>query len=232
MLLLKIGIAHLLGDFVLQSETMVRHKEQKKIFSVYFWYHILIHASLYTLFIWDRSMWPLILSLTFAHALIDTSKLYLQTAETRLRWFVADQIFHVLSIFGLWILWTRPDLSWLSDAITSSVLNHVLAVILLTKVTSVTIQHVMSRWTGNGLQSPDASLPLAGHYIGMLERLLIYIFILAESWEAIGFLLAAKSVFRFGDLREASDRKLTEYILLGTLLSFTIAIITSLLLKG
>lgn len=64
----------------------------------------------------------------------------------------------------------------------------------------------------------------AGRYIGMLERLFVFTFVLLGQWEAIGFLLAAKSVFRFGDLTKASDRKLTEYILIGTLLSFGIAI--------
>ena len=44
-------------------------------------------------------------------------------------------------------------------------------------------------------------------------------------WEGIGFLLAAKSVFRFGDLNNSKDRNLTEYVLIGTLLSFGIAII-------
>lgn len=39
----------------------------------------------------------------------------------------------------------------------------------------------------------------------------------------------AKSVFRFSDLKEAKDRKLTEYILTGTLLSFGIAMFTGVL---
>ena len=43
--------------------------------------------------------------------------------------------------------------------------------------------------------------------------------------EGVGFLIAAKSVFRFGDLSKAKDRKLTEYILIGTLLSFGLAIL-------
>jgi hypothetical protein len=42
--------------------------------------------------------------------------------------------------------------------------------------------------------------------------------------EAVGFLLAAKSVFRFGDLKDDHDRMRTEYVLIGTLLSFGIAI--------
>ena len=56
--------------------------------------------------------------------------------------------------------------------------------------------------------------------------LFVFIFVITNHWEAIGFLLAAKSVFRFGDLSSSKDRKLTEYILIGTLLSFGIAIAT------
>lgn len=48
-------------------------------------------------------------------------------------------------------------------------------------------------------------------------------------WEAVGFLLAAKSVFRFGNLKESHGRKLTEYVLIGTLLSFALALAISLL---
>jgi hypothetical protein len=57
----------------------------------------------------------------------------------------------------------------------------------------------------------------------MLERIFVFTFIVTGNWNAIGFLLAAKSVFRFGDLKESKDRKLTEYVLIGALLSFGIA---------
>ena len=43
--------------------------------------------------------------------------------------------------------------------------------------------------------------------------------------EGIEFLLAAKSVFRFGELAKAKEVKITEYVLIGTLSSFTIAIL-------
>jgi len=48
--------------------------------------------------------------------------------------------------------------------------------------------------------------------------------ILLGQFAGVGFLLAAKSVFRFGDMRRQSDRKLTEYIMLGTLFSFSFGI--------
>jgi hypothetical protein len=71
----------------------------------------------------------------------------------------------------------------------------------------------------------------AGNYIGILERLFVFCFIITGHFEAIGFLLAAKSIFRFGDLKEAKDRKLTEYVLIGTLLSFGIAMLVGLLVN-
>ena len=65
----------------------------------------------------------------------------------------------------------------------------------------------------------------AGKYIGMLERAFVFLFVITNFWEGIGFLLAAKSIFRFGDLKDKNDIKLTEYILIGTLLSFGLAIL-------
>lgn len=65
----------------------------------------------------------------------------------------------------------------------------------------------------------------AGKWIGYLERILILTFIFSNNIEGIGFLLAAKSVFRFGELNKAKDLKITEYVLIGTFASFTIAIL-------
>lgn len=74
----------------------------------------------------------------------------------------------------------------------------------------------------------DASLkglPNAGKWIGYLERILILTFVFTSNIEGVGFLLAAKSVFRFGELSKAKDIKTTEYVLIGTFTSFTIAIL-------
>ncbi len=76
------------------------------------------------------------------------------------------------------------------------------------------------------------SLPQAGLWIGMLERVLVFVFVLLDHWEGVGFLIAAKSVFRFGDLhRNEPARRLTEYVLIGTLCSFSLAGAGGLLVK-
>jgi hypothetical protein len=53
---------------------------------------------------------------------------------------------------------------------------------------------------------------------------------LAGQFAAIGFLIAAKSIFRFNDTREDGNKK-AEYFLLGTLISFILAIVIGLLIK-
>jgi len=51
------------------------------------------------------------------------------------------------------------------------------------------------------------------------RRFLILTLVLLKQYEAIGLLVAAKSIFRF-----SASRSVGEYVLIGTLLSFTIAI--------
>ena len=65
-----------------------------------------------------------------------------------------------------------------------------------------------------------------------MDRLLVFTFILTNHFEAVGFLIAAKSIFRFGDLKDGNDLKLTEYILIGTFLSFGIAVFIALIISN
>ena len=60
-----------------------------------------------------------------------------------------------------------------------------------------------------------------GKWIGRFERALIFTLIFIDQPIGIGFLVAAKSILRF---EEARQQKLAEYVLIGTLLSFSLAI--------
>jgi hypothetical protein len=72
-----------------------------------------------------------------------------------------------------------------------------------------------------------ASLPKGGQLIGRLERLMILMLILADQPDAIGLLIAAKSILRFNELARDSDRRASEYVIIGTLASFAWAIGTA-----
>jgi hypothetical protein len=59
-----------------------------------------------------------------------------------------------------------------------------------------------------------------GKIIGYLERVLIFLFILTGQPGSIGFLIAAKSILRFGEIKDRQNRLEAEYIIIGTLMSF------------
>ena len=74
---------------------------------------------------------------------------------------------------------------------------------------------------------PGADLPLGGQLIGRLERLMILMLLLAHQPDAIGLLIAAKSILRFNELARDTDRRASEYVIIGTLASFAWAIGTA-----
>lgn len=227
--LLKLILVHFIGDFLLQPKSWVTAKENKKLASGQLYIHILVHGVLVLLVLWDMTYWTLVLALLLVHGGIDVLKLYAQSEKNKAKWFLIDQALHLISIAVLWALWFQPELSlyfWLESTIFWI---YATALFFLTFVAGIAIQTLMTNWSKALNDSNEKSLHNAGKYIGMLERLFVFTFVVTGHWEAIGFLLAAKSVFRFGDLKESKDRKLTEYILIGTLLSFGIAITTALL---
>lgn len=227
-LLLKLVLAHLLGDFILQPDTWVQDKNLKKHKSSKLYLHVLIHGLATWLLVWDFSFWLAVIIIAVTHFIIDLIKINLQETQNQTLWFVADQCLHLAVIASIWYTWEHPPLDTYS--LPADVILIVLtAAVFLTSPTSVIIKTSISQWTPDTIYTVATSLPEAGKYIGYLERLLVFTFILAGHWEAVGFLLAAKSVFRFGNLKESHDRKLTEYVLIGTLLSFAIAIAISLL---
>jgi hypothetical protein len=119
-----------------------------------------------------------------------------------------------------------PDLSILQATKFWITIN---ALVILIWPAGKLIAVIMERWYAEIQDTDSMSLRKAGTYIGILERLFVFTFVVTGHWDAIGFLVAAKSVFRFGDLKESKDRKMTEYILIGTLLSLEIALATGML---
>ena len=60
-----------------------------------------------------------------------------------------------------------------------------------------------------------------------MERILTLTFVMTGQYEAVGFIIAAKSLLRFKD----TDTAKTEYVLAGTLLSFGVATICGLVVN-
>lgn len=225
MLFIKLLLAHLMGDFLLQPKNWVQQKEAKKLKAWQLYAHTAIHGLLTLLLLWNWSLWPIALWVTGLHFMIDVTKLYFQKENNRTFWFVADQVLHIASLLIIASCWSHLNLEVFND----SLWIYICAVLFLTTAMPVIMRVLLQKWSDNIDLPGDNALSNAGKYIGILERLLVFVFIIVGHWEAVGFLITAKSVFRFSDLKESKDRKLTEYILIGTLLSFGIAIITALM---
>lgn len=232
LLLVKLLLAHFVGDFLLQPNSWVQQKKDKGFGAWTLYAHFIVHGVLVMLVLWDWSYWPVALLIMLSHAVIDVLKLAFKNSPKPLVWFFIDQLLHLAVIIALWAIWLHPQ--GLIPNLFNNPLIWVLALslVLITIVASITINHIMNPWSEALGDVQRQSLKNAGQYIGMLERLLVFVFVLYGRWEGIGFLLAAKSVFRFGDLQESKNWKLTEYILIGTLLSFGIAIAVALMARG
>jgi len=234
MIFIPLILAHLLGDFFLQPDQWVRDKEQKGVRSKYLYLHVLHHMALAAVFLWNAELWNVrlwwvILLIGISHGVIDWLKITFQKPKTKRRWFFLDQLAHLLVIAGISlgiIGWTK-----IKFFVTPEIITVVTGALFLLLPSSIMIKTAISGWTPTALPPEKLetdSLANAGKYIGMLERLLVYIFVLTGHWEGVGFMIAAKSVFRFSDLAQARQRKLTEYVLIGTLLSFGAAVVTAL----
>lgn len=232
LLFLKFLLAHILGDFVLQPESWVKDKEKNKIKSQKLYLHIGIHTFLLLFFVQFnvQKYWLGILVIVVSHFIFDALKLQFQQKKTKRTWFVTDQILHVLLLFFATTIYNNFNFSF-KEIFTEKTLLFVIAILMVTSVSAVIIKIIITQWNPESKKENDDSLAKAGRYIGILERLFVFVFVVTNHWEAIAFLLAAKSVFRFGDLTSSKDRKLTEYILIGTLLSFGFAILIGVLYR-
>ncbi len=231
--ILKLLIAHFLGDFTLQPNKWIK-KRNKSITSKHLYYHILVHFSLLILFFINELHIYLfgIIALIAMHYVIDVAKIYASKKEvlSEFKLFILDQLLHISTIFLVCNYYFPFEFN-LQDLVLEKIFLLLTTTILVVSVTPIVIKVFFQRWENEMNFDNKESLKNAGLYIGIIERIFIVLFINIDFFEGIGYLLAAKSIFRFGDLTNSKDKKLTEYILLGTLLSFILAIVIGLALK-
>ncbi len=228
-LLLRLVIAHLLADFLLQRKTWIKERSAKKWKAKTLYLHALIVGVLtWALSGYYQNFWiPLLVMLT--HFLIDTVKSY--TGNT-LKYFLLDQLFHFIVILIAWYLYLMPEINF-SEIIQNIFYDQKNLAIITAYIFTIwpsgfLIAKITENWQK---QIKNDGLEDAGRWIGMFERVLILTFVLINQFSGIGFLIAAKSILRFSDIKNAETRKDAEYILLGTMISFILAIFTGIAVK-
>lgn len=223
----KLFLAHIIGDFILQPKRWVIQKESKKAASGFLYLHILIHFLLIILVLWDINYWQIALIIASSHYVIDLLKIYLTPRfKNKTIPFFIDQFLHMVVLY---ICVYYGNLIEHTNFLIEQIDWGLLTAMVFVTYPAAILMRILLEGMSNQINLDHKSLPNAGKYIGIIERLFVLVFIIMDRWEAIGLLITAKSVFRFNDLKESNSRKLTEYILIGTLLSFGIAMITGII---
>jgi len=233
-LLLRILVAHFLSDFIFQPTKWATKKDDKGFKSWQLYVHTAITVATLFIILWDLKLWELILVISFSHLIIDSIKSAIKKSNVWV--FITDQTLHLIIIVTAWLIYANQYDKFLE--LFHSIIDNskfwwiLLSYIFLTIPVSVLIGKMTNKWSNelNG-STQTKGLENAGKWIGIIERILIFTFIIVNQLSVIGFLLAAKSVFRFGDLKDSSDQKKTEYIIIGTFISFTVAILMGLVVQ-
>lgn len=255
-LLVPLLAGHLLADFVFQTERMATRKDRRGVLLAHVtvvamasWVLIGPAASAIPLVLLVALLHLLVDMGKRAVARgtlgaergngggVDTSAFWPRNGRSLL--FLGDQALHLLSLVAAVALVGRvpflgvppPDTGVWTVAFGPSYLRVLLLAsgwIVATTGVGYFFAHFLARFETELEPDQKGGLSKGGYWIGVTERSLIYLLILVGEPAAIGFLAAAKSVFRIGELRESKDRKLAEYILIGTLLSFTAAMLVGL----
>lgn len=225
-LLITLVTAHIVSDFLLQTSNDVKNKSNNWVFTK----HIFIVTILSYLFvgIWDNWIIPIIIA--FTHTIIDQLKLKSNSGKlNNIVGFAIDQFAHLL-VIGIIVLTSGTKNTatsyWLETVGIKFVeINIYLSGVILTVLTGGIIIGMLVKPFLEQIEENSEGLKNGGELIGRLERLVIFFFVLYGEITAIGFLVAAKSIFRFGVLTDSENRKQAEYILIGTLYSFSWAFI-------
>lgn len=230
LVLIKLILAHIITDFIAQPKAWVIHKQTKKGSSKYLYVHGLLTGLVAYLLVGKWTAWEIPLFITTTHTLIDYWKI---KKEDNIQYFLLDQLAHFIVLVLCWAYLAGNINTSLSTCF--EVLNNKKYLIALTGYAVIiwpmgfVISKATQSWREQ-LKDVD-SLSEAGKWIGIFERVLILTFILHNQYTPIGFLIAAKSILRFGDKEEQQPRKQTEYVLIGTLMSFASALALGMVIR-
>ncbi|PYU54465.1 MAG: hypothetical protein DMG56_26930 [Acidobacteria bacterium] len=244
---LAIYLAHLLTDFVFQTDRLVEQKRHGKptaylVHGVIYYLSTVVVAGL----VLRGSLLSVrthlvVAALTFVHLLIDLAKML--AARKYPGWggswaYVGDQLLHFLTVgFAAWMLSPVQPFSELSAPFQEvrAIPNKFLAVPVIylgVVFGGGYLIRFLIRSLAEGLKShsPDRSseqLQNAGLYIGWLERFLVVTALLLQSPATVGLILTAKSIARYPKFKSEG---FAEYFLIGTLLSISMALLGGALL--
>ena len=227
-------IAHLFADFIFQPQNWSVAKS-KKILTQHHVYHGIVVFVFAYLLSFDFGFWWAALVITIVHFLTDILKSYLEINAYKKgnnrNYFFLDQFTHIVSLVLISLLYNQYTVINFIFDLPFEGITITAAFVLCAKPTNILIKNIFRTFSidipkNNNLDKPqenpsihEQSLPNAGKLIGIMERFLVLALILVGQFSAVGLIVAAKSVLRFRSTVK------NEYILVGTFLSFGIAVL-------
>jgi len=253
-------LGHLLGDFVFQTDDMARDKntDAKTLLR-----HCLIYAlcMIVGAFVAASGMQTLVIAgvLSLAHASVDVFFRFLRgKIHGTPGLFLADQTVHIAVIFvvasviaarGVAIPCLASLFRWYVSLLRGSTAGlatsyvrlvvYLCALVFCTKPAAVFVRIVLD-WLKekDAIKAQTSKQQQTGRYIGMLERVLVFLLCVTGQVSAIGFVIAAKGIVRFQEFKpdtpgsgKTTTSNFAEVFLLGTLMSFILAIAVALLTR-
>ena len=223
-LFLCLVLAHLVADFVFQTSASCKSKAEKHEHSFHQYIHALIVFALAWLVSWDSRFWWGALAIGIVHLCIDIWKSY---RPEKVTWFALDQTLHVGTLALVAWLWCRYYDWRMPFSIEPKYVAAAVAALICWRPANFFIKLMLKYFSVN-MPEENASGFNAGALIGTIERWLILIFVCLGRYDALGLLIAAKSIIRFSE----KDTAKTEYVLAGTLLSIFIAVLAGMMVMG
>jgi len=213
--------AHLLGDFVFQCDWMVRRKRNVGV--------LLLHVAVVTLASWlltGTNKWELLIGIGVSHLVMDAVKAYLMPDSFSS--LLIDQVVHLAALVGLaWVFSDAVLAGFWMSALPADVwpwyfaaLSLLSGIILAVRTGGILIEQATRGFLAEISDDKIDGLQRGGQYIGWLERSLVMLLVFMDQATGIGFVIAAKSILRFGEIKEPGQRKVAEYVIIGTFFSF------------
>lgn len=211
--------AHALADFIFQNKWMVDNKRDILPLVA----HIVV-VFILSLIALGGALWPAIF-IALIHLQIDFAKARLGSQS--LAHFIADQGAHFVSIIVTALLWPLAYSAGFWPLIPLGI-PHVMALIsgavMATRMGQFMVGKLMAPYFDD-LPADGGGLSNGGAVIGLLERGLTFLLVIAGQATGVGFLIAAKSFLRVGTIEK--NRKLAEYVIIGTLASIGWALLVA-----
>jgi hypothetical protein len=246
-LIILFVLAHILGDYYLQSEKIAEKKSHSFSWLIL---HSLIYAlgyaALLVLF-FSVGMLYAVLILWGAHFVIDLIKwlferklysplendenAYMGVFKKKRLLYLLDQGMHYLTIFAVVFFMGgfigKPELIFTlgSGFPLHKVLRGTLFFLVILKPVNITFKRCFTFFKPEKQKSEAFN---AGAIIGDMERVLSVIFLILGQYTAIGLVFTAKSIARYKKISE--DKEFAEYYLMGTLFSVISALVAFLLI--